>query len=89
MLILLQTQLCLAVLRFSADTVYLRTFLALVQQETKKKRLAVRAANMYLDKFDSSLKGAEESLKRQLEDLEGTRYRALLYSARQFVSDNA
>ncbi|KAH8687508.1 hypothetical protein BGZ60DRAFT_522163 [Tricladium varicosporioides] len=47
-----------------------QTFLALVQQETKKKRLAARAASMYLNKFESGLKDAEEFLKKQLEDFE-------------------
>jgi len=51
-----------------------RQFLALVEFETKKKRLAGKAAAQYLDKFTQRLEESEQTLKKQLKDLSATAY---------------
>jgi len=54
---------------FVADLWNYRQFLALVEFESKKKRMAGKAAAHYMDQFVQRLDEGEQELKKKLQDL--------------------
>lgn len=54
---------------FVADLRNYRQFLALVEFESKKKRMAGKAAAHYMDQFVQRLEEGEQGLKKKLQEL--------------------